>query len=103
MVKWGVPETLETLGRAGWKVLAETLKMRPNLVMMLGISKREMEEADREDIETIWEAIGEDGFLLDNFEQFEKNDEGAWVRVERILKMAKDTWAFIRNNYSPLQ
>ena len=52
MVKWGVPETLETLGRAGWKVLAETLKMRPNLVMMLGISKREMEEAD-------WEAVGE--------------------------------------------
>ena len=93
----------ETLGRDGWKVLAETLEKKPNLVRELMTSKREMEEADWEDIETIWEAIGEDGFLLDNFEQFEKNEEGAWVRVERILKMAKDTWAFIRNNYSPLQ
>ena len=93
----------ETLGRDGWKVLAETLEKKPNLVRELMTSKREMEEADWEDTKTIWEAIGEDGFLLDNFEQFEKNDEGAWVRVERILKMAKDTWAFIRNNYSPLQ
>ena len=93
----------ETLGRDGWKLLAETLEMKPNLVRELMTSKREMEEADWEDTKTIWEAIGEDGFLLDNFEQFEKNDEGAWVRVERILKMAKDTWAFIRNNYSPLQ
>ena len=43
----------ETLGRDGWKLLAETLEMKPNLVRELMTSKREMEEADWEDIETI--------------------------------------------------
>ena len=39
--------------------MAETLKMRPNLLMVLGTSKREMEEADWEDVKTIWGAVGE--------------------------------------------
>lgn len=89
----------KTLGKDGWNVLAEALKQKPNMVRMLETSKREMEEADKEDVKTIWESVGEGGFEFNvalprsgNYERVQKEDEGAWKRVEQILNMTERTW-----------
>ena len=75
--------------------MAETLKMRPNLLMVLGTSKREMEEADWEDVKTIWGAVGEfiglRGSCSLYCEEVPEEDEAAWARVEEILDLADDS------------
>ena len=85
----------ETLGRDGWKLLAETLEMKPNLVRELMTSKREMEEADWEDVKTIWGAVGEfiglRGSCSLYCEEVPEEDEAAWARMEEILDLADDS------------
>ena len=77
--------------------MAETLKMRPNLLMVLGTSKREMEEADWEDVKTIWGAVGEfiglRGSCSLYCEEVPEEDEAAWARVEEILDLEDDSSA----------
>jgi len=81
------------IGVEGWAALGQGVKSHPGRVLTFSAPKAVMEEAKREDLRVIWEALGEDGgWRVEevHVEMINKAEgEEGWHKLEEILDMNK--------------
>ena len=90
-----------TIGGEGWAALAEALQSPPGVVLSLAAPKEIMDEASKEELRKIWDALSLDGrWLVKNsdggqpVETLQKPDgEVGWQKMEQIMDMSKDELA----------
>ena len=90
-----------TIGGEGWAALAEALQSHPGVVLSLAAPKEIMDEASREDLRKVWDALSLDGRWVvkssddgQPVETLQKPDgEVGWQKMEQIMDMSKDELA----------
>ena len=88
------------IGGEGWKMLAEGLSLHPGLGLnKVTVLKEDLEEANKEDIRVIWDALLLSGVVsveLDpgnhGREKVTKTEVG-WTKLTQIKEMNTDEWA----------
>ena len=85
----------EDFGREGWKTLAETLQLRPNIATRLATTKSILDRGRREDIRKLWDSIGPEGVWQVKSDEHAETltGEASWLRLEQIMDMSSDDWA----------
>ena len=89
------------IGRGGWEVIAKTLRLQPDVVVKVAGFKEDLEEAKKEDIKEIWDAVGRGGFRIDLNEDGDFHEcigkqnveeDNGWRRVEHIMQITDHEW-----------
>ena len=86
------------IGPEGWTALARGIQSHPGVVMGFSASKEVMDEATREDLRDIWEALSQNGrWMVEDsdggypVEMLHRPDgEAGWGKLEQIMGMSKD-------------
>ena len=89
------------IGPEGWTALARGIQSHPGVVIGFSAAKELMDEATREDLRDIWDALSEDArWMVEDsdggypVEMLHKPDgEAGWGKLEQIMGMSKDDLA----------
>ena len=87
-------------GSRVWELVARAIQFQPNVVRFITTEREVLTKGRREDLETIWNAVGLKGFRFEEIglneflrEVVEKQEgEDAWVRLEQIMEMTEREW-----------
>ena len=105
---WETIEVAKPIGAEGWKMLAEGLRLHPDMALgRVRVLKEDLQDDIREDIRVIYDALMPAGKLyvhveLDpnskerhchRFEKVRKTDgDLAWTRLDQIMGMSTQDW-----------
>ena len=88
------------IGGEGWKMLAEGLSLHPGLGLnKVTVLKEDLEEANKEDIRVIWDALLLSGVVSVELDPGNHGRETVtktavgWTKLTQIQEMNKDEWA----------
>ena len=88
------------IGGEGWSAVAEGIKSHPGVIETFVAPLLVMEEASREDLKKIWDALSQDGTwrVPDSMEFLRKQTgEAAWRKMESLLDLEQDALdAYVR-------
>ena len=101
-------EVLRAIGGEGWKALAEGVRLHPGVrPTFVTVLKDDLDEASKEDIRVIWDALEtygfgwfrvvdpsqEDGQTVRKEEDFPgEGDDGGWAKLTEMMETSKEEW-----------
>ena len=101
-------KVLRAIGGEGWKALAEGVRLHPGVrPTYVTILKDDLDEASKEDIRVIWDALEtygfgsfrvvdpsqEDGQTVRKEEDFPgEGDDGGWTKLTEMMETSKEEW-----------
>ena len=89
-------------GREGWKTLAETLQLCPDMTrrdMTVVTTKSVLDQGSRVDLKKLWDIIGPEGLWRVGSEDYAEvlTGEASWLRLQQIIDMSADAWTAAAN------
>ena len=92
------------IGGKGWNELAEGVRLHPGLLLTyVHVLKPTLDEASKEDIRVIWDALEPNGYLIVELEDpedgkyelredpvWKEEGEDGWIRLTKIMEMSKE-------------
>ena len=102
---YGRISVLGPIGGDGWRVLAEGMRLHPGLLLKyVFVTKDALDEASKEDMRVLWDALKTDGELevglleeddtVRRTGEIVSKEEGEddWTRLTEIMEMNKEEW-----------
>ena len=83
---WPYCQVAGPIGGEGWSAVAEGIQSHPGVVGSFAAPKEAMDEASREDLRNIWDALSQDGFWIvdELYWNLKQHGEAGWRRLELI-------------------